>query len=183
MSIIQQPTLFDMQILEQLDIEDKYFEILSPLDFTLLVGLFQKEKSVGAPITVNYEAAIRSLVISFIEGIPDVKSLVNRMKSDVRFKLSLGFLYSDRVPSEATYSRILQTLHQNRQKLIDVNHNLLARIDEEFGILTEDVAIDATAVESHSKPEKTEKREIPSVSDQRSLSTERIKSSLTIDPQ
>lgn len=47
MTIIQQPTLFDMQILEQLDIEDKYFEIFSPLDFTPLIGLFQKDKSVG----------------------------------------------------------------------------------------------------------------------------------------
>ena len=65
MSIIQQPTLFDMQILEQLDIEEKYFEIFSPLDFSPLVGLFQKEKSVGAPITINYEAALRALVVSF----------------------------------------------------------------------------------------------------------------------
>lgn len=183
MTIIQQPTLFDMQILEQLDIEDKYFEIFSPLDFTPLIGLFQKDKSVGAPISVNYEAAIRSLVVSFLEGIPNVKALVDRIKSDLRFKLSLGFLYSDRVPSEATYSRILQTLHKHRQKLIDVNQALLHRIDEEFGTFMENVAIDATAVESHSKPDKVEKMAVSSVADQRALTTEEIKAQLSINPQ
>lgn len=43
MSIIQQPTLFDLEILEQLDIEQEYFELFSPLDFSPLLGFFQKE--------------------------------------------------------------------------------------------------------------------------------------------
>lgn len=30
MSIIQQPTLFDLKIVEQLNIEEKYIEIFSP---------------------------------------------------------------------------------------------------------------------------------------------------------
>ncbi|MBU5363183.1 hypothetical protein KQI58_19250 [Enterococcus raffinosus] len=94
MAIIQQPTLFDLEILEQLDIEEKYVEIFSPLDLSpLLVGLFQKEKAVGAPISVNYEAAIRALIISYLEAIPDVKTLVARIKSDLLFKLSLVSLY------------------------------------------------------------------------------------------
>lgn len=59
MAIIQQPTLFDLEILEQLDIEEKYLEVFSPL-----LWLFQKEKAVGAPLSVNYEAAIRALIIS-----------------------------------------------------------------------------------------------------------------------
>lgn len=183
MSIIQQPTLFDMQILEQLDIEEKYFEIFSPLDFSSLVGLFQKEKSVGAPITINYEAALRALVVSFQEGIPDVKTLVDRIRSDLRFKLSLGFLYSDRAPSEATFSRILHTLHQHRQILIEVNEELLQRIDAEFCIFSEDVAIDATAIESHSKPEQIEKPVISAVEKQREMSITEIKEELPIDPQ
>lgn len=93
MAIIQQPTLFDLEILEQLDIEEKYVEIFSPLDLSPLLGLFQKEKAVGAPISVNYEAAIRALIISYLEAIPDVKTLVARIKSDLLFKLSLVSLY------------------------------------------------------------------------------------------
>ena len=183
MSIIQQPTLFDLEILEQLDIEQEYFELFSPLDFSPLLGFFQKEKSVGAPITVNYEAAIRALVISYLEAIPDVKSLVNRIKSDLRFKLSLGFLYSDRAQSEATFSRILHTLARHRDVLVELNTVLLKRIDQEYGVFTEDIAIDATAVESHSKPRSIKKTIISSVDTQRSMTTERIVQELPIDPQ
>ena len=183
MAIIQQPTLFDLEILEQLDIEEKYVEIFSPLEFSPLVGLFQKETSVGAPISINYEAAIRALIISFLEAIPDVKTLVARIKSDLRFKLSLGFLYSDRAPSEATFSRILHTLSEHRSSLIGMNDRLLRRIDHEFGVFCEDVAIDATAVESHSNPQVIEKPMISSVEKQRTMATEAIKQELPIAPQ
>ena len=183
MAIIQQPTLFDLEILEQLDIEQKYLELFSPLDFSPLLRFFQKEKAAGAPITVNYEAAIRALVVSYLEAIPDVKTLVDRIKSDLRFKLSLGFLYSDRAPSEATFSRILHTLAEHRQTLVEMNHVLLKKIDQEFGVFCEDVAIDATAVDSHSKPRSIEKPIISSVDTQRSMTTERIAQELPIVPQ
>ncbi|THB60323.1 transposase, partial [Vagococcus silagei] len=112
MSIIQQPTLFDIQILQELEIEVKYQEFFSPLELTPLIALFQKENTVGAPVTINYEAALRAVLVSFLEGIPTIKALVMRIKQDVRFKLSLGFLFGDRDPSEATFSRILHVLSQ-----------------------------------------------------------------------
>lgn len=183
MAIIQQPTLFDLEILEQLDIEEKYLEIFSPLDLSTLVVLFQKEKAVGAPISVNYEASIRALVVSYLEAIPDVKTLVARIKSDLRFKLSLGFLYSDPTPSEAMFSRILHTLSDHRSTLIDMNGLLLKRIDKEFDIFCEDVAIDATAIESHSTPQKIDKPVVSSVEKQLSMSTEAIKKELPIATQ
>ena len=183
MAIIQQPTLFDLEILEQLDIEEKYLEIFSPLDLSPLLWLFQKEKAVGALLSVNYEAAVRALIISYLEAIPDVKTLVNRIKSDLRFKLSLGFLYSDRAPSEATFSRILHMLSEHRSSLLDVNNRLLRQIDNVFDIFGEDVAIDATAIESHSKPRIIEKPIVSSVEKQHTMTTEDIKKELSIDPQ
>ncbi|GMA08350.1 hypothetical protein GCM10025886_15010 [Tetragenococcus halophilus subsp. flandriensis] len=42
MSIIQQPTLFDIDYLEKLDIQEKYKEIFSPIDWTKVLDLFQK---------------------------------------------------------------------------------------------------------------------------------------------
>lgn len=80
MSIIQQPTLFDIHILEKLEIEEKYQEIFSPLELSPLVALFQKETKVGPPITVNYEASIRALLVRYLEGIPTVSALVLRIK-------------------------------------------------------------------------------------------------------
>ncbi|MGG5372763.1 transposase [Enterococcus sp. AZ196] len=183
MSIIQQPTLFDLQILEQLDIKEKYLTIFSPLDLSPLVFLFQKNTLVGAPITVNYEAAVRALLVSYLEGVPTVAALVARLKQDVRFKLSLGFLYSDRTPSEATFSRILQTFDRNSHLLNEQNHTLLKQIDLEFTIFSEVIALDATAVEGHTKPAEKVKSQVPSCVDQRAMATEEIRAQLPITPQ
>ncbi|MHC5227822.1 transposase [Enterococcus sp. LJL99] len=106
MSIIQQPTLFDIDFLAQLDCPNRYAELFSPIDFYPILTLFQKENPVGPPIEINYKACVCALVARFIEGIPSIKALVKRLKEDLQFKLSLGFLYSDRVPSQATFSRI-----------------------------------------------------------------------------
>lgn len=183
MSIVQQPTLFDLQILEQLDIEEKYLAIFSPLDLSSLVFLFQKDTSVGAPITVNYEAAVRALLVRYLEGIPTVAALVSRIKQDVRFKLSLGFLYSERTPSEATFSRILQSLERNSHLLEEQNNTLLKHIDREFTIFSEAVSLDATAVEGHTKPAEKLKAQVSSCADQRVMTTEEMKAQLPISPQ
>ena len=73
MSIIQQPTLFDIDYLERLYIQEKYREIFSPLDWTNVLGLFQKESRVGPSITVNYEALLRSLMVRIMEKYPHKK--------------------------------------------------------------------------------------------------------------
>lgn len=50
MSIIQQPTLFDIDFLEKLDVQEKYQEILSPLEWGKVLALFEKESRVGPPV-------------------------------------------------------------------------------------------------------------------------------------
>lgn len=155
MFIIQQPTFIDIEILEKLDIIERHAEIFSPIDFYPVLALFQKDNRLGAPISLNYEAAVRALITRYIEEIPSVKALVRRLNEDLTFKLSLGFLYSERVPSEATFSRIMKTLSENMVVLTQLNDRLLTEINHEFGIYSEEMAIDATAVVAHSKPKKT----------------------------
>lgn len=65
------------------------------------------------------------MIISFIEAVPDLKTLVARIKSDVRFKLSLEFLYLDCKPLEAAFSRILHILSDSRSSLVVVNNTYL----------------------------------------------------------
>ena len=160
MSIIQQPTLFDIDYLEKLDIQEKYKEIFSPLDWTNVLNLFQKETRVGPSITVNYEALLRSLMVRIMEKIPTQKALINRLKSDLRLKLSVGFLYSEAIPSEATYSRVMAILASNLSVIEQMNQSLLQLINEELDIFEENVAIDVTAIEARTKPVKTENYEI-----------------------
>lgn len=184
MNIIQQPSLFDIDYLASLDIKERHQEIFSPINFTKITYLFSKNKAVGAPIKVNYNAALRALITRYIERIPTIKNLVRRLKEDVAFKLSLGFSYSENVPSEATFCRIIKVLSKHCQLLQEVNSTLLKTIDSEFGIFQEDIAIDATAVEAHTKPVKNDKTiKITSTNDQLVLTTEEILSELPQAPQ
>ncbi|MBO0475326.1 hypothetical protein IGL98_003111 [Enterococcus sp. DIV0840] len=182
MTIIQQPTFIDIEILIQLDVKERHAHIFSPIDFYPMVLLFQKETHVGAPITLNYEAAIRAMITRYIEGIPSIKALVQRLNEDVAFKLSLGFLYSERVPSEASFCRIMKILSDNPTVLVQLNDELLAKINQEFQIYTEIVAIDATSVDGHSKPKKTENEKVSSTTVQKEMTLKEIRQELPIYP-
>lgn len=182
MSIVLQPTLFDIDYLLELDVNERYTEIFSPINFGPILRLFQKDSEVGAPITVNYEACFRAIVVRYIEGIDTMKALVRRLKDDLKFKLSVGFLYSQQVPSEATFSRIFQVLSQDVYSMTVLNEALLHAINDEFAIFEEDIAIDATAIEGHSKPKKTTNPQIDSTIDQRNMSTAAILDSLPVYP-
>ena len=172
MTIIQQPTFIDIEILMTLDIKERHAQIFSPIDFYPIISLFQKENQRGAPVSINYEASIRAMITRYIEGIPSVKALVRRLNEDVAFKLSLGFLYSERVPSEATFCRIMKTLRDHPTVLDQLNDELLSKINQEFNIFSEEVAIDATAVKAHSKSKKTENTKVSSTMNQKSMSAE-----------
>lgn len=174
MSIIQQPTLFDIDYLEKLEIQEKYLEIFSPLDWTKILTLFEKDSRVGPSIKVNYEAVLRSLMARIDEKIPTQKALIQRLKSDLRLKLSVGFLYSQAIPSEATYSRVMATLANHLPLLEKMNQELLHLIHEEFAIFDENVAIDVTSIEARTKPVKTENPKLPSTEKQRTMTTEEI---------
>lgn len=171
MSIIQQPTLFDLDILSQLDVTERHAEIFSLIDFLPLVQLFQKENKVGAPITLNYEAAIRALISRYLESIPTIKVLVKRLNEDVAFKLSLGFLYSERISSEASFSRIMKRLACHMKLLFQLNHTLLRQINQDFQIFEEPVALDATAVQAHTHYQSTENSKRTKTAEQREKST------------
>ncbi|MGM0110188.1 transposase [Enterococcus sp. DIV0187] len=183
MSIIQQPTLFDTYVLEQLDIEEKHQKIFSPLELLPLVQLFQKETKVGPPITVNYEAAIRALLVSYLEEISTITALVSRIKQDLRFKLSLGFLYDDVPPSESTFSRIIHTFEENGHLLKEQNRVLLKQINQEFDIFSEAVSFDATAVMGHTKPTQNVKAQVASCEEQRVMTTEELNAQFPLAPQ
>lgn len=174
MTIIQQPTLFDIDFLEQLDIQEKYAQIFSPLEWAKLLALFDKDTAVGAPVTINYEAVLRSILARFYEQIPSQKKLIERLEEDLRFKLSMGFLYSEPVPSEATYSRVMKRLSEHLELLENLNQELLQLIHQDFGIFDENVAIDVTAVKARTKQKKTENPKLPSTEEQRSMPTETI---------
>lgn len=63
------------------------------------------------PVQLNYAAMSYSLVARRkLERIPTIQHLIKRLKHDYMFRLDCGFLLSDTIPSEASYSRMLTKL-------------------------------------------------------------------------
>ena len=103
---------------------------------------------------------VYSLIIRITERIPFIKDLVKRLSTDLRFKVDCGFLVSDEIPSEASYSRMI-TLISESEALEIVQERLLLQAMSEGFVSDETIAIDATHVEARDqasyKSEKVEK--------------------------
>src|SRR5690554_2005640 len=99
MSIVRQENLFDIQILLDLEPTQRYDEIFSAIDIHPLLNVVEKKSSLGRPVDLNYPAMIQALLIRIVERIPEIKLLVKRLETDLKFKLACGFSVSDVVPS------------------------------------------------------------------------------------
>ncbi|SDH76727.1 Transposase domain [Aneurinibacillus thermoaerophilus] len=104
---------------------------------------------------------IYSLFARILEGIPTIKLLVRRLKTDVLFRLDCGFSFSDRVPSEASFSRLIRRI-KSSNVLDEINHALVLQAVEEGFIDGNHIAIDATHVEARDQaPQKEEVEQQP----------------------
>lgn len=147
MPIIRQESLFDLEILLELEPTQRYDEIFSAIDITPIVHSVMKKSNLGRPVELNYPAMIRSLIVRYVEKIPEIKLLVKRLEEDLKFKYDCGFLISDPVPSEASYSRMITKI-QETNALEDVDsHILMDAINENF-IVDSNIAIDGTHFEA-----------------------------------
>lgn len=157
MTIIRQQSLFGIQELYDMAPPQKYDAIISELDLEKLYRTVTKKSPLGAPEELNYTAMIISLFVRYIERIPMIKDLIKRLKNDIAFKLNCGFLVSDSVPSEASYSRIVTKLAASNVLEQELEKVVLQAIDA--GFITDDtVAIDATHFEARDQaPPKEEK--------------------------
>jgi transposase len=91
---------------------------------------------------------IYALVARILERIPTIKDLIKRLTQDFMFRLDCGFLFSDRIPSEASFSRLTSKLSDSTALELVQESLLLQAIQEGF-VCDEAVAIDAT----HFSPE------------------------------
>jgi transposase len=157
MTIIRQQSLFGIQELYDLEPTQKYDAIISTIDLDKIYHAVTKKSRLGAPEELHYAAMIISVVVRYVEQIPSIKALIHRLGDDPFFKMNCGFLYTDNVPSESSYSRLITKL---------VEYDILEEIKEKFVLqaITEafidddTVAIDATHFEARDQvPPKEEK--------------------------
>lgn len=157
MTIIRQPSLFSIQELYDMEPTQKYEAIISTIDLDAIYHEVTKKSRFGAPEELNYAAMIISVFIRYVERIPTVKDLVKRLNDDVVFKLNCGFLVSDNVPSEASYSRLITKLSDSNI-LEKVQEKVILQAISEGFIIDDTVAIDATHFEARDQaPPKEEK--------------------------
>ena len=157
MTIIRQPSLFSIQELYDIEPTQKYDAIISGIDLDKIYHIVTKKSRLGAPEELNYAAMIISIFLRYIERIPMIKDLIKRLRNDIAFKLNCGFLVSDTIPSESSYSRLITKLEESNILEMELENVVLQAIEE--GFITDDtVAIDATHFEARDQaPQKEEK--------------------------
>ena len=160
MPIIRQDNLFDMHELFEMEPTHRFNAIFSTLELGPILRIFDKKTHRGAPRELNYGAMIYSLIARVVERIPTIKLLVRRLKRDPFFRFDCGFLLSDDVPSEASYSRMIAQISET-DVLSSVQDILVTQAIQEGFITEESLAIDATHFEARDKPEASEKKEKP----------------------
>lgn len=158
MTIVKQMRLFDIHELMEMESSHRFDAILATFDLQPIFQLFSKKTMRGAPRELNYSAMIQSLVIRIIERIPTVKDLIKRLKNDLIFRLDCGFLLSDSVPSDSSYSRMVDVISQS--EVFDKMQDELIQNAFTEGFLEEEhLAFDATHFEARDASKPSEKKE------------------------
>lgn len=160
MPIIRQGSLFDIQDLYDLEPTHRFEAIFSAIDIDSAIQAVSKKSWRGAPTELNYPAMIYSLIARIIERIPTIKDLVKRLKQDLFFRLECGFLVSDHVPSEASYSRLISKL-SDTDILENIGDSILLQAIQEGFVDDENVAIDASYYEARDRASIQEKKPKP----------------------
>jgi len=151
---ILQESLFSLEDLLEMSPKDTYGYLFETLDITPFLRVVSKKAFLGAPTQLNYAAMLQSLFIRIVERIPTIKDLRKRLKRSVEFSTDCGFTGSDRIPSEASYTRLIQKL-QKSQVFQQSQEDLVQQAFQEGFIDASVIAIDATHVEARDRgPEK-----------------------------
>ncbi|WP_431028769.1 transposase [Lysinibacillus sp. LZ02] len=158
MTIVKQMRLFDIHELMEMESSHRFDAILVTFDLQPIFQLFSQKTMRGAPRELNYGAMIQSLIIRIVERIPTVKDLIKRLKYDLIFRLDCGFLLSDSVPSEASYSRLVDVISQSEvfDKLQD---DLIQTAFTEGFLNDQHLSVDATHFEARDASKPSEKKE------------------------
>jgi len=104
---------------------------------------------------------IYSLFIRVIERIPTIKDLRKRPKNSLGFHFDCGFTMADSVPSESSYTRMIQKIHAS-SALVNIQNEMVSLVFQEGFIEGEVVAVDATHIEARDGlPEKKKNEDAP----------------------
>lgn len=84
--------------------------ILSFIDYSLFNEFFSYDSHKRGPKGYSKKQLFTTLITMTVEQLPDIKTLVNRLKSDPVLRRSLDYDYVGNTPSEATLNRFITLL-------------------------------------------------------------------------
>ncbi len=132
----------------EMQAETRLEKIFVTLDLTPITS--RLTYNCRGPHGYSVEALTRALIAAKVEQIPTTAALVRRLKSDPVFRYLCGFDIIGKVPSEATFSRLLKKLTETG--LLEELFNELVRQAEQAGIIDgTTIAIDSTKIEAYEK--------------------------------
>jgi transposase len=102
--------MFDMQDLYEMEPSKRFEAVFSTLHIEPLLFAVNKKSVYSEPTELNYPAMIYALVARILERIPTIKDLIKRLTQDFLFRLDCDSLFSDRIPSEASFFRLTSKL-------------------------------------------------------------------------
>jgi transposase len=112
MPYIRHESLFPLQDLYELEQKDRFAVIFSAVDITPVLHVVSKKSRYGAPVEINVQAMIYSLIVRVVERIPTIKDLLKRPHDDILFRMDCGFTLAEKIPSAASYSRACECLSE-----------------------------------------------------------------------
>lgn len=160
MPYIRHESLFSLQDLYEMEQKHRFEAIFNTLDITPILRVVNKKSRQGAPVKANYSAMIYSLLARIVERIPTIKDLLKRLREDTSFRMDCGFMLSESVPSEATYSRLIRKISDSHV-LEEIQVQLVQQAMNEGFIHDDTIAIDATHIEARDQAPTKEKKEKP----------------------
>ena len=110
MPYIRHESLFTLQELYEMEQKDRFEVIFNAVNITPILRVVSKKSRYGAPVEVNYQAMIYSLIARIVERIPTIKDLLKRLRDDILFRMDCGFSLSEKIPSAASYSRLIEKI-------------------------------------------------------------------------
>jgi len=139
--------MFSFQQLLDMKSEDKYNSIFENLPVPQLLRSVGKSTNRGRPVALNFTAMIYSLLIAKMERMEFVKDIIRRLRTSEEFRLQCRFTGSDRLPSEASYSRLIKSLEQ-RGVLEKIQDLLVQEAVHEGFITGTHLAVDSSPLEA-----------------------------------
>ena len=129
-------------------------EALDSIDATKLLRRLNEYRANGGRRTYQIQSFWRAYMLTFLLDLSSINALIRRLWNDPQLQLLCGF---SKLPDRRTFNRFVARLSEHR----DLVDECMAQVIEQLKVLIpdlgENVAVDSTAVRTHSNDNKKSK--------------------------